>query len=136
MRNIGLVTTPRLKLSFSLQLFVWRYFLNICSIIYSFVPYIRIQIIFFHHSCSHLLERPVLPLCHTIFLWCVGDRMLHLDATFFTDFLQNIFHILFYIINPKDFDLSPTSILNHGFPNLESLKDFRFDFEKVNPEKT
>ena len=61
--------------------------------------------------------------------------MLNLDATLFTKVMKNIVHIIFTIINLKEFDLVPTSILNHGFPNLKSLKDFTFEFEKLNPAK-
>ena len=100
-----------------------------------FNPYIRLQILGFNHTGFHLLERRILPLCHTILMWCVGDRMLHLDATLFTKVLQILAHILFTIISIKQFDLIPTLILNKGFPNLESLKDFKFEFERVNPKK-
>ena len=60
--------------------------------------------------------------------------MWHPDATFLTYLLQTLIHILFANISPKYFDFIPTLILNQIFPNLECLKDFRFEFEKVNLE--
>ena len=87
-KNIGLVTTPSLIWIFSIQCFVWRSVLNILIMFDSFNPYITIKILFFHHTGSHLLEIHVLALYNTIMLWCVGNRMLHLDATFFTNLFQ------------------------------------------------
>ena len=102
---------------------------------YGFIPYLRNQILSINHTGFHLLKRHVLPLCHTILLWCVGDRILCLDATLFTKVLQILVYICFTVISTKHFDIFPTLILNQGFPNLECLKDFRFEFEKLNPTK-
>ena len=101
-------------------------FLKICGTIDIFRPYIMIQILFFHHACSHLLERSILALCNTILLWCVGYIMLHLDAKFLTNIIKTIIHILLSIFSPKNLDLIPTCILNQRFTNFESLKNFIF----------
>ena len=61
--------------------------------------------------------------------------MLHLDETLFTKVIKIIVNILFNIISLNHFDLVPTLILNQVFPNVKSLKDFIFEFEKVNLEK-
>ena len=113
MRNICLVTTPSLKWSFILKLFVWDSILKICSSVYGFIPYIRRQILILHHACSHLPERFVLALCNTILLWCVGHRMLHKDATFLTEMLKVIVEILLSIFSPSNIlYLISTHVLN------------------------
>ena len=73
MWNIWLVTKPSLIWSFSIYWFLKIHILNLCRTFNGFITYIRIQTLSFNHTGCHLLKHHVLPLCHAILLWCVGD---------------------------------------------------------------
>jgi hypothetical protein len=50
------------------------------SCVHSFQPKTLGRLEFSKHRPRHIDERPVLPLYHTILLWCVGSGELVLDA--------------------------------------------------------
>ena len=53
---------------------------GMASCVYSFRPKPLGRLEFSKHHPRHVYERPVLPLYHTILLWCVGSGELVLDS--------------------------------------------------------
>ena len=76
------------------------------------------QIFGLHHACFHLLQWSVLPLCNTILVWCVGDRMLHLNTCICTIVNKLSLDILTTIFRPEYLEFSSTLVFN------QSLEDF------------
>jgi hypothetical protein len=53
---------------------------GVASRVHSFRPKLLGRLELSKHRPHHVYERPVLPVYHTILLWCVGGRELVLDS--------------------------------------------------------
>jgi uncharacterized membrane protein len=55
---------------------------GVAGCVHSFRPKPLRRLVLSKHCSRHVNQCPVLPLYHTILLWCVGSRELVLDAFF------------------------------------------------------
>jgi hypothetical protein len=53
---------------------------GVASCVHSFRPKPLGRLEFSKHRPRHVYKRPILPLYHTVLLWCVGSRELVLDS--------------------------------------------------------
>jgi hypothetical protein len=79
-RNVGFVTGKEFIAGFLEKAMQIEPVYGVASCVHSFrpKPLGRLELSK-HHSC-HVDKRPVLPLYHTVLLWCVGSGELVLDA--------------------------------------------------------
>jgi hypothetical protein len=83
---------------------------GVASYVHSFRPKPLGRLEFSKHRPRHVYKRPVLPLHHTVLLWCVGSRKLVLDSFLLKELLHlkvlelgpivasNLFHFEFKFV--------------------------------------
>ena len=65
-------------------------------------------------------------------MWCVRDRMLHLNACICTILIELRFDILTTIVRSKDLEFPPRLVFNQSLKDFEEAKNFRLVFQEVN----
>jgi hypothetical protein len=83
---------------------------GMASCVHSFRPKPLGRLEFSKHRPRHVYKRPVLPLCHTVLLWCVGSGEFVLDSLLLKELLHlkvlelglviasNLFHFEFKLV--------------------------------------
>ena len=98
--------------------------LDIGCIVYSLSPKIWWKILSLQHTACHLFQLFVLSLSNTILLWCVRDRMLHLNTCIYTIINKFTLDILTTIFKSDDLESSPRLVFNQGPKYFEEVKNF------------
>ena len=115
------------------KLFVRHPILDIGCTVDSFSPVLWWKTFGLHHACFHLLQWSILPLNNTILLWCVRDRMMHLNTFICTILNKLILDILTTIFISEDLEFPPKLVFNQSLKYFEEAKNFRLVFQEVNP---
>ena len=66
-------------------------------------------------------------------LWCVRDRMIHLNTYIYTILNELILDILTTIFISKDLEFPPRLVFNQILKDFEEAKNSRLVFQEVNP---
>ena len=130
MGHIWLVPTPSLERSHTIKMLMRHPILDVGCIVYSLGPKIWWQILSLHHVGWHLLQWPVLSLNNTILLWCVRDRMLHLNTYIFAILNELILDIPTTIVISEDLEFPPILVFNQGSKYLKRSKNSDLWFRK------
>ena len=109
----------RFKRSHTIKLLMRNPIMDVGCIFYSLGPKLWWQSLSLHHVGRHLLQWPVLSLSNTIFIWCVRDRMLHLNIYIFTILNELGLDILTAIVRSEDIEFPPILVFNQGFKDFE-----------------
>ena len=104
MGHIWLVSTLSFERSHTIKRLMRHPILDIGCTFCSLGPKLWWQSLSLHHIGCHLLQWPVLSLSNTILLWCVRDRMLHLNTCIFTILNEIGLDIITTIIRYQDLD--------------------------------
>ena len=115
MGNIWLVPTPSLERNHTIKIIMWHPILDIGCTFYSLSPKLWWKSFSLHHASCHLLEWSILSLSNTILLWCVRNRMLHLDTSIFTILDEIRLDILTAIVRSEDLEFPPRLVLPDWF---------------------
>jgi hypothetical protein len=91
-RDIGFVTGKKFVGGLLEKTMQLESVYGVAGCVHSFRPKLLGRLEFSKHRPRYVDERPVLPLYHTVLLWCVGSEELMLDA-FFIKILLHL-HIL------------------------------------------
>ena len=133
MGQLWLVPTPRFERRHTINMLMRDPILDVECTFYSLIPKLWWQSLSLHHVGCHLLQWPVLSLSNTILMWCVRDRILHLNTCIFTILNELILHILTTIFRSEDLEFPPKLVLNQGSKDLEDAKNFRLVLKEVDP---
>ena len=74
----------------------------------------------------------IIPLSNTILLWCVRDRMLHLNTYICTILNELRLDILTTIVRSEDLEFPPRLVFNQSFKDFEEAKNSRLVYQEVN----
>ena len=85
-------------------------------------------------ASSPLCHSSVYPLCNAILLWCLPHRKVPLNSILMAEMHKFLISLLYLVIRPQIFDLSPCTIFYLFLPHFKLGKDFRLVLHEVNPD--